>query len=76
MYRRTHLAHLPAEQYLSLATLIVESAALHTAFAIACLVSYGMNNPNNQIRLGIAQAAQVQYPSCCFRNRIMAGSDR
>ncbi|KAI0756150.1 hypothetical protein C8Q80DRAFT_1071327, partial [Daedaleopsis nitida] len=61
MYRRTHLAHLPrehAEQYLSLATLIVESAALYSAFAVAFLVSYGLNKPINQIWLGFAQAAQ------------------
>ncbi len=69
MYRRTHLAHLPAEhaqQYLSLATLIVESAALYTAFAIAFLVSYGMNNPINQIWLGFAQAAQVSVCLAVF----------
>ena len=62
MYRRTHLAHLPAEhgrQYLSLATLIVESAALYSAFSIAFLVSYGINSPINQVWLGCAQAAQV-----------------
>ena len=62
IYRRTHLAHLPAQhakQYLSLATVIIESAALYSAFAIAFLVSYAMNQPINQIWLGFAQAAQV-----------------
>ncbi|KAI0658354.1 hypothetical protein C8Q70DRAFT_1054946 [Cubamyces menziesii] len=61
MYRRTHLAHLPAahaQQYLSLATLIVESAALYTVFAIAFLVSYAMNAPINQVWLGFASGAQ------------------
>ncbi|KAI0808156.1 hypothetical protein C8Q74DRAFT_116253 [Fomes fomentarius] len=61
MYRRTHLAHLPAEhaqQYLSLATLIVESAALYSVFAVAFLISYALNKPINQIWLGFAQAAQ------------------
>lgn len=60
-YRRTHLAHLPpahAQQYLSLAALIVESAALYSAFAIAFLVSYAMNAPINQIWLGFASGAQ------------------
>ncbi len=62
MYRRTHLAHLPAEhaqQYLSLATLIVESAALYSVFAVAFLISYALNKPINQIWLGFAQGAQV-----------------
>ncbi|KAI0778961.1 hypothetical protein BD413DRAFT_513116 [Trametes elegans] len=60
-YRRTHLAHLPAahaQQYLSLATLVVESAALYSVFAVAFLVSYAMNAPINQIWLGFATAAQ------------------
>ncbi len=62
MYRRTHLAHLPAEhtlQYLSLASFIVESAALYSVFAAAFLVSYALNKPINQVWLGFAQAAQV-----------------
>ncbi|KAI9066559.1 hypothetical protein FKP32DRAFT_1673883 [Trametes sanguinea] len=61
MYRRTHLAHLPAahaQQYLSLATLIIESAALYSVFAIAFLVSYAINAPINQLWLGFASAAQ------------------
>ncbi len=60
-YRRTHLAHLPAANalhYLSLAALIIESAALYSAFAIAFLVSYAMNAPINQIWLGFASGAQ------------------
>ena len=63
MYRRAYLAHLPAEhalQYLSIATLIIESAALYSAFAIAFLVSYALNKPINQAWLGFAQAAQVR----------------
>ena len=62
MFRRTHMAHLPAEhakQYLSLATLIVESAALYSAFAVAFLVSYALDKPINQVLLGFSQAAQV-----------------
>ena len=68
MYRRTHLEHLPAEHaqhYLSLATLIIESAALYTCFAIAFLVSYALNKPINQIWLGFAQAAQASTDSLC-----------
>ena len=66
MYRRTHRAHRPPEhasQYLSLATLVVESAALYSAFSIAFLVSYAMNQPINQVWLGCAQAAQVRLAS-------------
>lgn len=62
VYRRAHLAQLGTEhtrEYLSAATLIIESAALYSAFAIAFLVSYALNNPINQIWLGFAQAAQV-----------------
>ncbi len=61
MYRRTHLAHLPAQhaqQYFSLATLIVESAALYSVFSIAFLLSYALDNPVNQVFLGCASAAQ------------------
>ena len=66
-YRRTHLAHLPpahAQQYLSLATLVVESAALYSAFAVAFLVSYAMNAPINQVWLGFASGAQVRVSRC------------
>lgn len=69
LYRRTHLAHLPAQhahQYLSLATLIIESAALYSVFAIAFLVSYALNKPINQIWLGFAQAAQVSFHFAFF----------
>ena len=63
MFRREHAAHLSsahAKQYLSLATLIVESATLYSGFAVAFLVSYALNKPINQIWLGFAQAAQVR----------------
>ena len=69
MYRRTHLAHLPAahaQQYLSLVTLIIESAALYSVFAIAFLVSYAINAPINQVWLGFASAAQVRAVSAVF----------
>ncbi|KAH9923181.1 uncharacterized protein BXZ73DRAFT_51093 [Epithele typhae] len=61
LFRREHAAALSSEhgsQYLSLATLVVESAALYSAFAVAFLVSYALNAPINQIWLGFAQAAQ------------------
>ncbi|RPD64750.1 hypothetical protein L226DRAFT_607814 [Lentinus tigrinus ALCF2SS1-7] len=76
IYRRTHLVHLPpqhARQYLSLATVIVESAALYSAFAIAFLVSYAMNQPINQIWLGFAQAAQ-QISTYLIIHRVAMGT--
>ena len=63
MFRRQLLAHLPPEharQYLSIVSLIVESASLYSAFAIAFLVSYALNKPINQVWLGFTQAAQVR----------------
>ena len=79
IYRRTHLAHLPAQhakQYLSLATVIIESAALYSAFAIAFLVSYAMNQPINQIWLGFAQAAQVSRTGFSTRERVLTSTAR
>ncbi|KAI0714654.1 hypothetical protein C8Q76DRAFT_840916 [Earliella scabrosa] len=61
MFRRAHMLHLPrahSKQYLSLATLVIESAALYSIFAIVFLVSYAVNNPINQLWLGVMQAAQ------------------
>ena len=66
MFRRTLLAHLPrahSGHYLSLATLVIESAALYSIFAVAFLVSYALNSPISQIWLAVAQAAQVR-PQC------------
>lgn len=62
MYRRTVMATLPAEHakhYVSLATVIVESAALYSVAAVLFLITYAVNNPSNQVFLGIASAAQV-----------------
>nr|VWP02217.1 ATP-binding cassette sub-family A member 8-A [Ganoderma boninense] len=60
-FRRANVAFLPpshAERYLSLAAVIVESAALYSLFAVAFLVTYGLNQPINQVLLAFAQAAQ------------------
>jgi hypothetical protein len=48
-----------ATQYLSLAAILVESAALYSVFALMFIISYAINNPINQIFLGVASAAQV-----------------
>lgn len=62
-YRRAHIALLPADharQYLSLVAIVVESAAIHTAFAVAFVTSYGLNAPANVLLMGFASAAQVR----------------
>ncbi|KAI0643034.1 hypothetical protein C8Q79DRAFT_1002796 [Trametes meyenii] len=61
-YRRAHLKLLPsdhAKQYLSLAAIVVESAAIHTAFAIVLVISYGMQAPEAALFTVAASAAQV-----------------
>ncbi len=76
-FRRANAAFLPpdhAARYLSLASLIVESAALYSLFAVAFLISYGLNAPVNQVLLGFAQAAQVR-PSSPWSFRSMPGKD-
>jgi hypothetical protein len=70
VYRRTLLENLPkdiANHYISLATVIIESAALYSVCALLFLATYAANNPTNQVWLGIASAAQVC--SFCTRRR-------
>jgi hypothetical protein len=67
MYRRIVAASLSAEyakQYLSLAAILIESAALYSVFALIFIVTYAITNPLNQIFLGVASSAQVCFP--CF----------
>lgn len=62
-YRRTVVSVMSAEHakhYVSLATVLVESAALYSVFALLFLVTYAVNNPLNQVFLSIAQASQVR----------------
>ena len=70
-YRRTVMSALPAEyakHYLSIATVLIESAALYSVFALMFLVTYAVNNPINQVVLGIAQATQVSRRYKVFEN--------
>ncbi|TFY73332.1 hypothetical protein EWM64_g10681 [Hericium alpestre] len=63
LYRRNLLKVMSgdhAQHYVSLATIIVESAALYSLFAILFLITYAVNHPTNQIFLGIATSAQVR----------------
>ncbi|KAJ3013836.1 hypothetical protein NUW54_g1477 [Trametes sanguinea] len=60
-YRRALLEHLPSahsQHYVSLISIIVESAALYSVFAVAFLVSYAINAPINQMWLAFAVSAQ------------------
>jgi hypothetical protein len=66
-YRRTLIQSLPAESanhYISLAAVIIESAALYSVFAILFLITYAVNNPTNQVWLAVASACQVRVPFC------------
>ncbi|KAF8079141.1 hypothetical protein FPV67DRAFT_1467657 [Lyophyllum atratum] len=61
MYRRKVLASLPddhAKHYVSLATIMVESAALYSILALIFIITYAINNPLNQIFLGAASSGQ------------------
>ncbi|KAI0077983.1 hypothetical protein K474DRAFT_988399 [Panus rudis PR-1116 ss-1] len=60
-HRRELVKVLPpkyANHYSSLAAIVIESAALYSTFAILFLVTYAVNNPTNQVFLGIASACQ------------------
>lgn len=62
MYRREIVRSLPkdyATHYMSLASIVVESAGLYSLFAILFLITYAINDPTNQVFLGTASAAQV-----------------
>lgn len=61
-FRRQVLAALPAQHakhYVSIAAIIIESAALYSFFAVLFLITYALDNPLNQIFLAVASAAQV-----------------
>ena len=62
LYRHNLTARLPtdyAKHYLSLLAIIVESAALYSVFALIFLITYGINDPVNQIFLAFASFTQV-----------------
>lgn len=63
LYRRNLIKRFPAEHakhYVSLAAIIVESAALYSVFALIFLITYAVNDPVNQIFLGFASFTQVR----------------
>lgn len=62
LYRRSIMTRLPEEyaaHYVSLAAIIVESAAIYSVFAVLFLITYAVDNPTNQVLLAFASAAQV-----------------
>ena len=62
MHRRAILESLPPEHashYLSVATIIVESAALYSLFSLAFIITYAVSNPINQIFLTLSSTSQV-----------------
>jgi hypothetical protein len=65
MYRRMILNVLPEEHarhYVSLATIMVESAALYSVLALIFIITYAISNPLNQVFLSAASPAQVCAP--------------
>jgi hypothetical protein len=55
-----------ASQFLSLDTILIESAALYSIFALGFIVSYSINNPMNQIFMSLASTCQVCAPVYSF----------
>lgn len=66
-YRHSLLENFAAAlgtHYISLITVVVESAAVYSFFAVLFLVTYALNDPTNQIWLAVASASQVRrFPS-------------
>ena len=63
LFRRQVASALSPEygkQYVSLATIIIESAAIYSLFALLFIISYAVNNPINQIFLTLASISQVR----------------
>ena len=74
LYRRRVIATLPPEHgkhYFSLATIMVESAALYSVFALIFIITYVLNNPSNQVFMGVASSAQVCLHSPIDRDQLM-----
>ncbi|EAU92428.2 hypothetical protein CC1G_00647 [Coprinopsis cinerea okayama7 len=61
MYRRTALKSLPeghGKEYYGLVTVVVESAAVYSIFAVLFLITYTIDHPINQVCLSFASSAQ------------------
>ncbi|KAJ7876050.1 hypothetical protein B0H14DRAFT_2714429 [Mycena olivaceomarginata] len=76
IYRRNLLENLTAAHgahYVSLITIIVESAVLYSIFALLFLITYGINHPTNQVWLTVASACQ-QIANLLIVYRVADGS--
>ena len=72
VYRKQITDSLPAEHakgYVSLLTIVVESAAIYSVCAFLFLITYAVNNPANQVLMFISCAAQV----CFFKKLRIRG---
>ncbi|KIK62289.1 hypothetical protein GYMLUDRAFT_164986 [Collybiopsis luxurians FD-317 M1] len=61
VYRKQIMDSLPAEHakgYVSLVTIVIESAAIYSVWAFLFLITYAVDNPANQVLLFISCAAQ------------------
>jgi len=61
LYRRTVMKTLPedhAREYVSLVTIVIESASLYSVFALIFLVTYAINHPVNSVFLTVASFTQ------------------
>jgi Zn-dependent protease len=62
LHRQLILNTLPPEHathYVSVATIVIESAALYSIFALGFMVSYAIKNPLSQIFMALASVCQV-----------------
>ncbi|KAJ7350669.1 hypothetical protein DFH08DRAFT_935453 [Mycena albidolilacea] len=76
VYRRNLLENLTAAHgahYISLITIIVESAALYSLFALLFLITYAINHPTNQVWLAVASPCQ-QIANLLIVYRVVDGS--
>nr|GAT55997.1 predicted protein [Mycena chlorophos] len=61
------------QQYISLATITIESAAIYSVFALISLITYAINDPTNQIWLAVASSFQ-QISNLLIIYRLAEGS--
>lgn len=62
LHRQLIMNTLPPEHathYVSVTTIIIESAALYSIFAIGFIVSYAIKNPLSQVFMSLASVCQV-----------------
>ena len=63
LYRKAALKALSADhtkQYISVATIVVESILLYSLFAIALIITYALGNPMNRVFVYMGSAFQVR----------------